>query len=221
MLWWCHESWLIRGVLSPVRGCSDDVMSPGSGHRPHSEASHRNMVIILTTLSPIIVITGETGDQSEARFRDSWPIRCQLTEVAGWYQAESDLANNSRTQTSLAKTAIMELRLVQSRVEVSSSLGSALNCWAWSCLNEMREWPDLDQHQRVHETILYEWPGLGPVGGWEAGIWSNILTNYVWPCKKQSNDPSQAWLDRYNRHCSAESPVSLGLVPATELRSKH
>ena len=37
-------------------------------------ASHRNMVIILTlltTLSPIIVITGEAGNQSEARVRDS------------------------------------------------------------------------------------------------------------------------------------------------------
>ena len=52
--------------------------------------------------------------------------------------------------------------------------------------------------------------------GW-AGIWSNILTNYVWPCKKQSNDPSQAGLDRYNRPCSAQSPDSLGLVPTTEI----
>ena len=131
---WCHESWL---------------WSP-----PTHEASHRNMVIILTALSPIILITGEAGDQSEARVRDSWPIRGQLTEVAGWYQAESDLANNSRTQTSLAKTAIMKLRLVQSQVEVSSSSGSALNCWAWSCLNEMRELSDLDQHQCTRDHFI-------------------------------------------------------------------
>ncbi len=173
------------------------------------------MVIILTlltTLSPIIVITGEAGNQSEARVRDSWPIGGQH-RGGRRYQAESDLANNSRTQTSLAKTAIMELRPVQS---VSVSPGPALYSWAWSCLNEMRELPEL--YQRVHDTILSVarlWRG------WEAGIWSNILTNYVWPCKKQSNDPSQAWLDRYNRLCPAQSPVSLGLVSSAELRSEH
>ena len=182
-VWWCH-----------------DVMSPGAGHRPHSEASHRNMAIILTTLSPIIMILGRGGrDQSEDRVWHSGPIGGQLTEVAGWYQAESDLANNSRTQTSLAKTAIIELRLVHS--PVSSSSGSVLNCWAWSCLNEMR----ISAATRYHVISGQSW---------EAGIWSNILTNYVWPCKKQSNDPSQAWLDRYNRLCSAQSPDGLGLVPA-------
>ena len=192
MMSWCHESWL----WSPP---TQRGISPQHGHYPHHTQPHHH---------------DHRGgrDQSEDRVWHSGPIGGQLTEVAGWYQAESDLANNSRTQTSLAKTAIIELRLVHS--PVSSSSGSVLNCWAWSCLNEMRMLADLyEQLDTRYHFISGQ--------SWEAGIWSNILTNYVWPCKKQSNDPSQAWLDRYNRLCPAQSPVSLGLVSSAELRSEH
>ena len=133
--WWCH-----------------DVMSPGSGHHPHSEASHRNMAIILTTLTLIIRIT---RDQSEDRVCHSGPIRGQLTEVAGWYQAESDLANNSRTQTSLAGQNCNHWAEV-SACPVSSNLSSALNC----CLIVF-EWDEnvglSVHHAMVHAIPFYQW----------------------------------------------------------------
>ena len=137
-MWWCH-------VLALV-----------TAHTV--SASHRNMVIILTlltTLSPIIVITGEAGNQSEARVRDSWPIGGKH-RGGRRYQAESDLANNSRTQTSLAKTAIMELRPVQSqcpRARAQLSTPELDRVW-------MR-WESYRSCISGYTIPFYQWPGYG------------------------------------------------------------
>ena len=142
-VWWCH-------VLALV-----------TAHTV--SASHRNMVIILsllTTLSPIIVITGEAGNQSEARVRDWWPIGGQHRGGRG-YQAESDLANNSRTQTSLAKTAIMELRLVQSKCpRARAQLSSPELDRVW-----MR-WESYPSCSSGYTILFYQWPGCGGLRGW-------------------------------------------------------
>ena len=125
-------------------------MSPGSGHHPHSEASHRNMAIILTTLTLIIMITRH---QSEDRVCHSGPIRGQLTEVAGWYQAESDLANNSRTQTSLAGQNCNHWAEVSAlpsvlQLELSSQLLLDRVWMRWEC------WPVCTSCHGTRDTIL-------------------------------------------------------------------